>query len=944
MHRMSSTGANEVATQAYTDDEKKTSSVNTVSQYELDFRKLLDACYIKQSVLNFIDDTSNVLYEQYQQHKSKITFGLRTLKQAELLTRENQAAVIVACEHGWSVANALEILDDANIEISNEIRLALVKAGKDATKVAETLKFLNAEGILNIKQPSIFSRAGYRPPYTERFLSLNVNQLQALQKVISIILPKVGSDRSIITNIFRRLNEEGILLTEEIARAIIGVGIYEVAILSRNHVADTLIRLNNEKISLTPEICEVVRKAGYYASQLIDPFIMLQTAGIPLTDEFVTILVKYVLRSSNRYDRTRDEVRAAEGLVQLCNNKIPLTNKMREILARFNFFPSEIISALVSLKTAEIELTDLMLARIDETYSCTYNNGNVIHAITSVAKALITLKKAGIQLTDKIISSMIFNTRSFSDGQCYAATAANALVSFKNAHLPLTDNTIAVIIGAYGKNINIIIEALLNLKNQSIELTDTILAIIIEHDYPKDIVATILLLHTAKVPLTDHTLPVILGGTRHQILREGHYEYIAPLVAGALLFLTSQNIKITDEILNILTNNLYLRKYAQEVANIIVSLHTAGIPLSKCILKNAMKNNGYLALSFNPKLPDLLITLKKTHGASLTDDILNAVAQAGYENAKSVSEALLSLKSANLLTKNIMEIFAKNKYRGPVKQIAVALLLLDSYKVQLQNDSILALSNMTPMNISHVIDALASLSKADISLTDDIIQRVIRGQANALNVAMGFMALKKLRLPLTDETINTVSFPFERGSDIVPSITDCIKREDKENAKTATLLSMFIALGDILKLPLPLSLLKIIHTYFQPTVLERIEIQIASFFTIPDETPKCPVVTPTLTCHADPPIASLDEPASKTEPVESLGQSLTNTATESKDSSIRYPIGSFRLLLQQKRLFFQVGSPLQRAIQATEEKPDDGSDHEWADDIPSILQNAKPSS
>ncbi|GEM_PF-5518851 len=800
------------------EEKKSDSSPNPIPLYLTNFNALI-------AERNYIVKTASEFHKN-SVHKNKISDGLRALRRAELLTRENQAAILVAGEHALAVAYALEVLDDASIILSNEIRLALVKAGKDAQKVVDVLKFLNAEGIINIKQPSLFSRASCALPYTERFLSLHIDELQKLKKTISTTLTRADNNKPNVVRCLRMLNEREILLTEEIVIAIESAGQHS------SQVTDALIKLNNANIPLANERCKAIARAGFDAHRLAEPFIILHTADISLTDAIVTAIV---------------------------------------------------------------------------------NAGN------------------------------------------FQIVVAKAYAAFKAAGLPLTDGAIAALADIQNHDLDKIIEVLLILKEQQIELTGIIISSVISQFPPhanpvktaKDIAATFVSLHVAKVPLTEKTL-------QEQKIQGGYsslssfdcltlYSYYDPSVANTLLSLIPHKIEITDEIIDLLTAGTYWRQHAQEMVNIIISLHEAGIPLNKRMLESAMHVES--TADFHPKLPRYLITLKNTHGALLTDEFFNAVAAAPRHNARNVAEILLSLLLTKLLTNNILTLFVKNKCRGlqqvadallllnthkislndeaqkaiiesgSASNVAIALIQLKSIKIQLSNDSIIAIANIGGY-AGIIANALASLSEAKVSLTDKIIGCVIKGGYHALNVAIGLIALKNVRFPLVDDTVNYVSLNLGSGSgsgsgsDVGHTVFRCITHDDIENRATVLL---FLVLIHSLQncVMLPMDLISLVCNYFAPTSAEEISkgvtIQTASFISISNEVPECPAVTTGLSNNVNLSRLSEENLETKTDSFGNIQYGFAPIEPELKNTGVRSP--GFSLVLMKRQIFFPAPLP-----------------------------------
>lgn len=160
----------------YSEEKTMASSDYPLSEFENDF-----IIFSNKSV----EEIKNYYKQFNDEDASKVTIGLRILKESGLTTKASKIAVIRAGEHAVILALALEALHDAGVEITTEICMLLLKAKEDVKEVADGIKFLVKAGLL--------INSSEMKTTLQKFLSLSTFELfELIKKMLNTV---IASDR-----------------------------------------------------------------------------------------------------------------------------------------------------------------------------------------------------------------------------------------------------------------------------------------------------------------------------------------------------------------------------------------------------------------------------------------------------------------------------------------------------------------------------------------------------------------------------------------------------------------------------------------------------------------------------------------------------------------------------------------------------------------------------
>lgn len=430
-------------------------------------------------------------------HREVIQRGLRALKRAELLTKENQAAVIAAGEYAFEMGLGLELLSDANIPLTEKIYLRLIKAGKHATELAKLFIYLDKVEKANNQRPSFFSwgstkkipsSSAYAPVDTllKKLKEIKIEISESVYNVICFAHLQGHNVDNFFTPL-TRLKDNEIEITDDILEII------------ANHIANPempylvigFIQLRQANVPITDKIKEVLfNKNNKYNSLIKDALIRLNKANILLTDSLLDAISKMGIleldianfdgRISIAIEQFRNAVPETEILSMLLQgSNVSLRNIAEQLLQK------EVEKKAIQAKRMHEKSIDILAEELKQ-------NNNIILSpkLITILKAfspsdvknifcdpLHILIAAGIPFTDAM-QDVFFTEDS---GQYWARLnlkVANALVSLRKAEIQLTHailNTLAIV--AYVPDdedetaAQCIAQAIIYLAEQQIKLT-----------------------------------------------------------------------------------------------------------------------------------------------------------------------------------------------------------------------------------------------------------------------------------------------------------------------------------------------------------------------------------------------------------------------------------------------------------------------------------------
>jgi len=602
-----------------------------------------------------------------ERNRTQIEESLRALRREELLTRENQAAIIAAGQHALCVMKALKTLNDADIILSKEVYLALIHAGENAGKVADILMRFNTIGILNIKQPSFFSSL-FRKKKKEmsrrdkKLLSLDFKKLQAFESYISAYGNAPLALRN--KNNFYNLYEADIALTDQIkhiienAKSNATTVVNIVIRLHRNHI------LNNEILRRLQEDCRQKKEISVIG-KTFDALIFLKScygnllednvfsALMQHKDEEILILVRLLYRlhthqilldSAAQYLIIQAGNKASDivdALIELKLCHLPLTNtSVMEIKALIHKHPSlkPYITDTLILADNDIALADCILMQLREVISK--------HRDTMIDR-FVKLKEEGIQLKKEIVFIFMSHLSIYINE---TEQIANIMISLYRENM-LNDMTISF----FGKMNNLeeadtfFSKLLLFKTNYGVVMTDkALLDLMMLHRtkaYVLKVMDALELLYANGIFLDDKARRAFIMYQRRRV-PVGERSVDALTLANQLILLKPYNVPFSEVLIRSLPGD----PFSSSEEDAIVSLCHAHIPLSIDILEHIKQTSnqdinaaiGFIFLSqISGMLPEESIIRCISSIQSSADSIINTYVSLYNQAAETIKNLLL---------------------------------------------------------------------------------------------------------------------------------------------------------------------------------------------------------------------------------------------------------------------------------------------------------------
>ncbi len=596
-------------------------------------------------------------------HQTVIAKGLQALRRAEILTRENQAAVIAAGKGALEVAYAIEALNDANIILTNDIYFKLLHAGKHANEEAKRFIRLHKAAQIKKQQPSWFSRAF---PWFSR-----TNNTP----------PITNNAYSAVDEILKKLEENNITLSEAILDAI-----------------------------------DTAHKDKREVKHFLEPLLLLNNAvtGVVIRDDFIESIASYITNPVKMSD-------IARGFIKLRDAEVLITDKIKAIL--FNEenkdlpFRFSIVGALVSLKKDGVDLTDALLDAIDNLDKMQLDDNNFDGRIDIAKKQYAN----GVQETE-IISMLrvpVLNiqnemkkqneeaqNRRIIQGQKQQALKNKTMLEnaveeivegLKDADITLSLEQVQTLeslsspgLGIFSASLKIIVDARISLKTmQDVFFNPDTLP-----SFNPKVANAIVSLQEANIQYTYAMLNAIARVANVADEYGRTTVTAAQNIANALIYLAEKNIKPTgNDLLEFIKSPHNAKYHAITIDERATALNA---PKKACAILKAhdIQLNGIVAQEFNSpqkinfpfvRFAILLIKLKR-RGISLTDQHTEALYFSAQFDLPFIEGGIASLYNAGILAPSIIQKVASAQYMA--ETAAMGLIFLKNIGLRLTDDLI----------------------------------------------------------------------------------------------------------------------------------------------------------------------------------------------------------------------------------------------------------------